>query len=74
MESDAWHLAIGFSGRTGRLARVHQFGLTDRVVPGGPRVRHPARQLLGLTEVDRQQIIDQLLADLTRSLRKIQGL
>jgi len=65
MESDAQHLAIGFSGRTGRLARVHQFGLTDRVVPGGPRGQYPARRLLGLTEVDRQRIIDQLLASLT---------
>jgi len=66
MESNAWHLAIGFSGRTGRLARVHQFGESDQVAPGRPKVRYPARQLLGLTEVDQQQIIDQLLADLTR--------
>jgi len=71
MESDAQHLAIGFSGRTGRLARVHQSGESDQVALGGPGARYPARQLLGLTEVDRQQIIDQLLADLTRSLRKI---
>lgn len=40
---------VGFVGRAERIARVHQFGLNDRVVPGGPTYRYPARELIGIT-------------------------
>ncbi len=61
-ESDAHQLSIGFIGPVARLARVHQEGKVDRVAPGGPRYRYPARGLLGLTQADKEMIRDKLLA------------
>ncbi|WP_223879098.1 phage virion morphogenesis protein [Chitinimonas arctica] len=43
---------VGFAGRIGRIAKVHQFGLRDRVTPGGPAVLYPARPLLGVNTDD----------------------
>lgn len=37
---------VGFVGRAERIARVHQFGLMDRVTSGGPNYRYPNRVLL----------------------------
>jgi phage virion morphogenesis protein len=56
--SDA--ITVGFYGRVGRIARVHQFGLKDRPAPGMDDVRYPARRLLGFTEEDRETIRDSL--------------
>ncbi|BCB23201.1 virion morphogenesis protein [Burkholderia phage FLC5] len=60
-ESDAQGLAIGFAGRVARVARIHQFGESDRVAPGGPQYTYPARVLLGFTDADREMIRDLLL-------------
>lgn len=65
LESDANGLAIGFSGGVARVARVHQFGETERVAPGGPKYQYPARVLLGIAEPDRKLIRDKLLKHLT---------
>jgi phage virion morphogenesis protein len=65
-ESDAQGIAIGFAGRIARVARVHQFGESDRVSPGGPEYKYPVRALLGLTDADRDMIRDMLLAHLTK--------
>lgn len=43
---------VGFVGRTARIARVHQEGLSDRVAPDGPSVRYDRRELLGFTLAD----------------------
>ena len=43
---------IGFAGRVSRIARVHQYGLTDRAERGAPEVRYARRELLGLTATD----------------------
>ncbi len=67
IEADASGLAIGFAGRVARLARIHQFGETERVAPGGPEYRYPARVLLGFTDTDREMIRDRLLRHLTQS-------
>jgi phage virion morphogenesis protein len=67
IEADATGLAVGFGGRVSRLARVHQYGLTDRVAPHGVEYKYPARALLGFTEADRELIRDRLLLHLTRS-------
>jgi phage gpG-like protein len=56
---EAW---IGFTGRAGELARIHQEGRMDSVVKGGRKVRYAARGLLGLTEGERGMAIDMLLA------------
>lgn len=57
-------VAIGFFGRTARIARVHHLGLRDEVEPGGPEYQYPARKLLGLTDAEREQIKDLLLQHL----------
>ena len=60
-ETDAQGLAIGFAGRVARVARIHQFGESDRIAPGGPQYTYPARVLLGFTDDDREMIRDLLL-------------
>jgi len=56
---------VGFTGRAGKLATVHQYGEVDAVAPGGPRVRYPRRRLLGFSEGDRTLIRDRLIDHLT---------
>lgn len=41
---------VQFMGRAERLARVHHFGLRDRVMRGGPEYDYPARELIGITD------------------------
>lgn len=54
--------SVGFRGQTARIARVHQEGAVDYVERGGPRVKYPARPLLGLSNTDiamvREKLID----------------
>ncbi|MDC7808787.1 phage virion morphogenesis protein [Sphingomonas koreensis] len=52
-------VVVGFAGAAGRIARVHQLGLRDRVSrdPGAAEVTYPQRVLVGF----RQQDIDMLL-------------
>ena len=66
LQSDASRIAIGFLGRTSRLARVHQYGLRDRPERGQAEVRYERRELLGFTDADVELIRDQLLEHLTR--------
>lgn len=61
IESDAMGLAVGFAGRVSRVARVHQYGLKDRVAPHGVEYKYPARALLGFIDTDRDLIRDMLL-------------
>lgn len=59
---EAW---VGFTGRTARIARVHQEGREDSPAPGQAKIRYPRRQLLGLTEADRTTLLDTVLAAVT---------
>ncbi len=52
---------IGYEGRTARIAAVHQFGGLDAVAEGGPRVRYPARPVLGISADDRRIIANLLV-------------
>lgn len=54
-------VAVGFFGRVARIARVHHYGLHDQVAQDGPRVKYPARRLVGLPPSDIVFIRDQLL-------------
>lgn len=58
-------VAVGFFGRTARIARVHHYGLRDQVQPGGPTYQYPARGLLGMNDADRELIKDLLLQHLS---------
>jgi phage virion morphogenesis protein len=65
IKPDANQIAIGFFGRVARTARVHQYGLSDRVSSNGPEYQYPARQLLGFSDADRELIRDSLLRHIT---------
>jgi phage virion morphogenesis protein len=56
---EAW---IGFAGRAARIAGVHQEGGSDAPGPGQAKVRYARRILLGLTDADRDRVIDAILA------------
>ena len=55
---------VGFTGRSARIARIHQDGMRDRAAPNAPEVRYPQRVLLGFTGADRVHIRDLLLRHL----------
>lgn len=55
---------VAFASRAERIARVHHFGLKDRVKPGGPDYDYPARQLLGITDGQIERVRDMLLQHL----------
>ncbi|WP_027474619.1 phage virion morphogenesis protein [Curvibacter gracilis] len=57
---------VGFVGRAERIARVHQFGLSDRVTPGGPTYRYPARELIGMTDAQIERVRDLIATHLGR--------
>ncbi|MCK6882458.1 phage virion morphogenesis protein [Enterobacter cloacae] len=41
---------VQFDGKVQRIARVHHYGLRDRVRRNGPEARYPARRLLGVND------------------------
>jgi phage virion morphogenesis protein len=55
--NEAW---VGFVGRIAAIARVHQYGLKDRVLrlKNAPEVQYPARELLGLTDNEHEALLD----------------
>lgn len=57
---------VGFASRVSRIARVHQYGLRDRVAPNGPIVDYPARRLLGYSRDDIEAIADRALQHIDR--------
>ena len=65
IEGNDKELAIGFASRVTDLVRVHQFGEKSTVVRGGPEYQYPARNLLGLTNVEREMIRDRLFRQIT---------
>jgi phage virion morphogenesis protein len=52
IQQDENQIAVGFFGRVARIARVHQYGLTDKIDKNGPNYRYPERQLLGFSADD----------------------
>ena len=64
LQSSSEAIAIGFSGRSAQLARVHQYGLRDRAARGATDTQYAPRELLGLTDEDLQMIRDRLLEHL----------
>ena len=54
--SNADSIDIGFAGRIARIARVHQYGLRDKVEKDGPTVKYDSRELLGFTAEEMDMI------------------
>lgn len=61
MERTAQGIAIGFAGRVAFIARVHQFGLRDKVDRDGPTVKYDSRELLGFTDEEIKMIENDVL-------------
>lgn len=57
---------LTFAPQVVHLARVHHYGLKDRVAPG-VEVQYPARQLLGFTPADLRHIEYQIISWLSMS-------
>lgn len=64
LQSSSDAIAIGFTARASRLARVHQYGLRDRPARGQGDVQYERRELLGLSDADLEMIRDRLLEHL----------
>ncbi|CAI1858392.1 Mu-like prophage protein gpG [Serratia quinivorans] len=60
--------AVFFEGRRGYIARTHQYGLEDSVSRNGPRVKYPARRLLGFDDTGVKEIERQILDFLGKGL------
>jgi phage virion morphogenesis protein len=57
---------VFIGGSAGRIARVHQYGLQDRVQRGrGLTIRYPVRELLGFTEDDKRAAMQALMEHFT---------
>lgn len=41
---------VEFEGRVQRIARIHHYGLRDRVIPKGQKIRYAERRLLGVND------------------------
>ncbi|MBJ9227371.1 phage virion morphogenesis protein [Citrobacter braakii] len=57
--------SVQFDGKVQRIARVHHYGLRDRVRRNGPEARYPARRLLGVNDEVETITRDTLLRWLT---------
>ncbi|MCS3745790.1 phage virion morphogenesis protein [Xanthomonas arboricola] len=60
-------VSVGFMGRVSRIARVHQEGMTERVRPSGPSATYARRRLLGISEHDKEEIMNLILAKFANS-------
>lgn len=65
VQRDGNALSVGFMGRVARIARVHQYGLTDRAERRTLDIKYKKRELLGLNEADLDLIRGGLLSHLT---------
>ena len=61
VQSTANIIAIGFLGRTARIARIHQYGLRDRPGKNSPDTKYDRRELLGFSTDDLEMIRTSLL-------------
>lgn len=59
-KGDGEQVVVGFTGRSARIARVHHYGLRDRV-NDRLQVQYPQRRLLAITDQDEAQLADMLL-------------
>lgn len=66
IERNADGVAIGFMNRVANIARVHQYGLRDRVERNGPTVKYDYRELLGFTPDELDMIESDVLNHLSK--------
>lgn len=64
-KANANEATVQFVGFAGRIARTSQYGLRDRVRPG-IQAQYPKRELLGLTDKEKDQIEDLILITIVK--------
>ena len=64
--TNATDASIEFIGRAGRIARVSQYGLRDKVNKRGLEVQYPQRELLGLTDNEIDMIENIVISRMTK--------
>ncbi|NWB21520.1 phage virion morphogenesis protein [Pseudomonas sp. D4002] len=65
VRGDSTSIAVGFTGRVARIARVHQYGLKDRAERGAPDTRYEKREVLGWSDESLELVRDALITHLT---------
>lgn len=60
--------SVQFAGNVQRIARVHHYGLRDRVSRIRPAIRYAERRLLGVTKKNNCEVQDLLLQILSRKI------
>lgn len=63
-KGDPKAVTVGFTGRVARIARVHQYGLRDRIADRGPMAHYEKREVLGISPDDQDMLKDLVLAHL----------
>lgn len=53
--------SVQFEGKVQRIARVHHYGLRERIGKSNKSIKYPARRLLGRTQESNQIILNTLL-------------
>lgn len=61
-QANANQAEVSFTGQVQRLARVHHYGLRDKVNRHGTEVKYPARKLLGVSD----EVVSELEYNLIR--------
>ena len=56
---------VGYTGVTAKIAQIHQYGGTDQVNPY-VKADYPARQLLGITKKDSDNVLNQVFDFISR--------
>jgi len=59
-------VVIGFAGRVARIARIHQFGLTEHVSPRSFKVRYAKREIIGLSSNEIEKLRENLISHMAR--------
>lgn len=60
---------VEFAGQVQRIARVHHYGLRDRISRKGPEVRYAKRRLLGMNNMVVNEIHNLLMHSLSSRTR-----
>lgn len=60
--------SVGFAGRTGNIARIHQEGLTDKPTAIAQPTAYPVRELVGFSDDDVKWIETQIIDYMSKLL------
>ncbi|MBC7907037.1 MAG: phage virion morphogenesis protein [Rhodospirillaceae bacterium] len=60
LKANAAGMELGFDGRSAMMASIHHYGEVAAVARGGARIKYPARQLLGMSDDDREFVYDRI--------------